>query len=278
VEARRLARERMLRRRRRAFLAVTLLVAVALIAVDMLHGGTSDPKPHAAAAAVPTHSVAPTSGRPSSGPTAQAVTYPKDGSGRFTTATGSSTVYGTAGTLLRFQVKVEKDIHGLDVQRFAATVTSILDNPQGWTAGGLWRFQRVGPGQPHDFVLHLVTPGTRDTMCHDTPPPDGYTSCRYRNNVMINVSRWMHGVPYYKNLAVYREYSISHEVGHRLGQVHELCPGKGQKAPVMQQQTLGLHGCVPNPWPYPDGKFYAGQAGEYPQNNIPTDPPSYYTN
>lgn len=265
----------MLRRRRRVFLAVTLFVAVALIGVDMLHGGTSDPKQRPAAAATPTHSAPPT--RPSPSPPVRAVTYPKDGSGRFTTATGGSTVYGTAGTLLRFQVKVEKDIHGIDVRRFAATVTSILDNPQGWTAGGLWRFQRVGPGTPHDFVLYLVTPGTRDAMCHDTPPPDGYTSCRFGNNVMINVSRWMHGVPYYTSLSVYREYAIGHEVGHRLGQVHELCPGKGKKAPVMQQQTLGLHGCVPNPWPYPNGKFYAGRVGEYPQNNIPTDPPSYYT-
>lgn len=282
VDARRLARERMLRRRRRTFLGAVLLIALAVVGVDMLQGGTKDPRDTAvaatrspqprattAAAAVPSQSA----GSPS--PSAETVTYPKDGSRSFTTARGGGGVAGSSGTLLRYQVDVEKDIHGIDVQKFADAVTAILGAPQGWTAGGEWRFQRVGPGEAHDFTLNLVTPGTRDSMCGDTP--DGYTSCRNGDNVMINVSRWVHGVPFYPSLAQYRDYAISHEVGHRLGHGHELCPGKGRKAPTMQQQTLGLHGCVANPWPYPGGKRYAGPQGDYSQAHIPSDPPSYFT-
>jgi Protein of unknown function (DUF3152) len=63
-------------------------------------------------------------------------------------------------------------------------------------------------------------------------------------------------------LPTYRQYVVNHEVGHRLG--HMLCPGTRQPAPVMQQQTLGMHGCTVNPWPYPDRKhFYTGRSGAY---------------
>jgi hypothetical protein len=44
---------------------------------------------------------------------------------------------------------------------------------------------------------------------------------------------------------------IDHETGHWLGQGHAFCARPGALAPVMQQQSKGMHGCRPNPWPLP---------------------------
>jgi hypothetical protein len=188
------------------------------------------------------------------------IRYPARGEGRFRTAAAQKATPGS-GRVLRYRVLVEKDITGVTPAAFAADVQRTLEDPRGWSGGGDRRLRRVGPGQRYDFTLYLVTPGTRDRLCHGT---DGYTSCRNGDNVVLNVARWVRGVPRYgASLAVYRQYLVNHEVGHRLGQGHELCPGRGEPAPVMQQQTLGLHGCKANAWPYLDGRRYAGRSGSY---------------
>jgi hypothetical protein len=192
------------------------------------------------------------------------VTYPEVGHQHYTVASGPGPVVGHAGELLRYRVEVETDISHLDATAFADLVEQTYAAPQGWTAGGQWRLQRVGADQPADFVLYLVTPATRDVLCQDGY--DRYTSCRKDDRVVLNVARFVLGVPDYgAPLSVYRQYMINHETGHRLYFGHELCPGPGRLAPVMQQQTLGLHGCRPNPWPYPDGHdAYHGVSGSYP--------------
>jgi hypothetical protein len=196
-----------------------------------------------------TPSPAAASTTPASKPAEPPIRFPVDGSGTWLVAEDRSPVAGHRGRLLRYRVAVERDISGVDVDQFGARVATILADPRSWTGRGGWRLQRVGPDDRADFTIYLATPATRDRLC--AMGYDRYTSCRNGNKVVLNVDRWAHGVPRYgASLDVYRAYMVNHEVGHRLGHGHKRCPGKGRPAPVMQQQTLGLRGCLPNPWPY----------------------------
>ncbi|WP_083933846.1 DUF3152 domain-containing protein [Kribbella catacumbae] len=169
---------------------------------------------------------------------------------------------GTAGRVFTFQIAIEGGIKGIDRPAFARFVRETYGAPQGWASGGLYRFRQVGPGEAADYRLMLVTPATRDTICGGSF--DQYTSCRIGDRVVLNVARWAKGVPNYgASLATYRQYMINHETGHRLGRGHELCPGPGRPAPVMEQQTLGLHGCTAYSWPYLNGQRYKGTIGQY---------------
>lgn len=64
--------------------------------------------------------------------------------------------------------------------------------------------------------------------------------------IWLNADRWMHGSAASKlPLAEYRQYMVSHEMGHSLGHDHVKCSGSGP-APIMMQQTLGIGTCSPN--------------------------------
>ncbi|RKR89748.1 uncharacterized protein DUF3152 [Micromonospora pisi] len=256
--------------------AVAVVVGVA-IAVVGLTGAGRHPNPSQANSAASAAANPAGSGSPA--PSAQApkpvvtpsqeavappkpVTYPETGPRTWQVADGRSKVYGTSGQLLRFRVSVENKIEGITANEFADAVVTTLGDPRSWTGNGQWRLQRVGPNETAAFTIYLASPATRDQLCQDGY--DRYTSCRNGNSVVINVARWAHGVPNYgASLAEYQLYVINHEVGHRLGHGHELCPGKGELAPVMQQQTLGMHGCTANAWPLQNGKLYAGKPGQY---------------
>ncbi|WP_428962392.1 DUF3152 domain-containing protein [Micromonospora fluostatini] len=199
---------------------------------------------------------------PAAPPPDPAVSYPQRGAGRFVTATTTGAVAGRGGQVLRYRVAVEVGIENLDAERFGREVAAILADERGWTAQGRWRLQRVGPDTAADFTVHLTTPVTRSRLCND--PTDRYTSCRSGDRVVLNVARWVDGVPHFDgDLETYRQYLVNHEVGHRLGRGHELCPRRGGPAPVMQQQTLGLHGCRPNAWPQVSGRHFTGPSGQY---------------
>jgi hypothetical protein len=255
--------------------AATLLTLVDLVAPGGTPGQTTGsaassapavPSPSAAAPtaepteeAEPVEETGPTedAGRAEgdAGPTeaAPATGFVQRGAGSVTVVPGTSQVHGT-GPLERFVVEVEDGI-GVDGAAFAAAVEDTLGDPRSWGAGGRMSFQRVGVEEAaagaYDFKVTLISPGNMETYCPGVGT-GGYTSCRYGDRAVINLARWETAVPDYQgDVATYRQYVVNHEVGHALGNGHQQCPGPGQLAPVMQQQTLGLRGCAKNPWPYP---------------------------
>ena len=182
-----------------------------------------------------------------------AVAFVQKGTGTVSVVDGTSPVYGT-GPLERFVVETENGI-GVDGAAFARAVESTLSDPRSWGHGGAMAFQRVGAAAAasggYDFKVALISPGSMEIFCPGVGT-GGYTSCRYGDRAVINLARWATAVPDYQgDIATYRLYVVNHEVGHALGHQHEFCAGPGRLAPVMQQQTLGLKGCVKNAWPDP---------------------------
>ncbi len=147
-------------------------------------------------------------------------------------------------------VRVEVE-HGLtiDGNAFATFVLATLNDPRSWGRDGNVGFARTAGDAP--IHVRLSTPETTDRLCGSLGT-EGRLSCRSGQDAVLNLARWVTGIPDYGgDLTGYRRYLVNHEVGHVLGHHHVLCPGPGIPAPVMQQQTLGLEGCRPNPWPYP---------------------------
>ncbi|MFC1413376.1 DUF3152 domain-containing protein [Streptacidiphilus sp. N1-12] len=219
---------------------------------------STGPDRAALAPATPSHSAPPT-------PAAFPTTYPNSAKGTYSYATGGTKRFGT-GTLQRYKVAVENGL-GVTPAAFAAQVDAILDNTQrGWSARGLWSFQRVSSG-PVAFTIYLTSPNTTYHFCEQLihldireSAPGGVNCSNNGDTVVENIARWIDLTQYYKGQPdLYHALAINHEVGHSLHHGHVSCAGAGDPAPVMMQQIKGLHGCVPNGWPYSaDGTYITG--------------------
>ncbi len=144
-----------------------------------------------------------------------------------------------------------------DTQFFALHVAQTLNDPRGWSLGGSIEFRQVSSGG--DFTVYLAQDSTLPSF---GSPCSSMWSCRVGRNVIINQTRWQTATDSWRSnggsLDSYRHYVVNHETGHWLGFGHASCPGAGQAAPVMQQQSIGLQGCRHNTWPVGGERSAAG--------------------
>uniref|UniRef100_A0A6C0EUJ9 DUF3152 domain-containing protein n=1 Tax=viral metagenome TaxID=1070528 RepID=A0A6C0EUJ9_9ZZZZ len=121
-------------------------------------------------------------------------------------------------------------------------IGTYLNDPDGWSKHG-YRFEPVESRE--SVLIRLSSPATIKKVC-GLP---GNLSCaelggRY---MYLNADRWFNGASASKlSILNYRQYMVSHEIGHILGHDHVKCPCKNCPAPIMLQQTKGIGECQPN--------------------------------
>lgn len=140
---------------------------------------------------------------------------------------------------IRVRTEVDPDVE-YDPDRFRQEVMIYLHDPDGWA-------------QKYTFVYAATGPATRIRLASRSSIraagcEEDELSCAILGgtDIWLNADRWMRGAPRSKlPLDEYRQYMVSHEMGHSLGHEHARCPGSGP-VPVMVQQTKGIGACTPN--------------------------------
>jgi len=154
----------------------------------------------------------------------------------------------TTVRVVTYRIETRGDIV-VSMKEFRQRAQQIYDDRRGWSRAYV-HFKRVRTGGAFSLVLSEAR-----FVPTFAPICDRYWSCRVGRYVIINQNRWRHGTPYFKqaggNLREYRAMVVNHETGHWFGLGHASCGGAGKPAPVMMQQSKGLFGCKPNPWPLP---------------------------
>lgn len=145
-------------------------------------------------------------------------------------------------TRYKFKTVVDPDIKETTNNEFNFLVSVYLNDPDGWVSKG-YSFKSVETNP--DVVIRLVTPATIEKMCG--LPRNLSCAVLGGDKMYLNSNRWFNGSTESKlDLENYRQYMVSHEIGHILGFEHESCPCPNCLAPVMMQQSLGIGKCIPN--------------------------------
>jgi hypothetical protein len=143
---------------------------------------------------------------------------------------------------IRYRAIVDSDVK-YPLKKFEEELSVYLADPDGWASRG---YVFLHDRQRPEITISLSSPAT----IHKLGCQDPQLSCAMLggDSMHINAHRWTGGpvVRQNRSLDDYRQYVVSHEMGHVLGFDHVSCPGKGHAAPIMMQQTLGLGECSPN--------------------------------
>jgi len=134
-----------------------------------------------------------------------------------------------------------KEKHNISDVKFL--LFTYLNYPEGWAKHGY--FFEPTSLKNEDVLVRLSNPKTIKAICG----LEGNLSCAELGGkkMYLNSDRWFHGSKKSKlSLEDYRQYMVSHEMGHILGYEHETCPCKNCPAPIMMQQTKGIGQCSPN--------------------------------
>jgi hypothetical protein len=167
---------------------------------------------------------------------------------------GHAIVTGTAeagaGPTVRFTVELELAT-GIDPAAALEVAEAALLDPRSWARDR--HLVRIADPEHADIRLLFATPSTVDRLCGEVGlRTHGVYSCWTGTFATINSWRYAFGATGFDDLDTYRRYVVNHEVGHGLGFGHVGCPGPGELAPVMMQQSASLGACVANGWPHPD--------------------------
>ena len=125
---------------------------------------------------------------------------------------------------------------------FQKELAVYLSDPDGWVSQGYVFVEVKRNPRVH---IRLSSPKTlQESGCRN-----GGLSCADLggSRIWLNAMRWGQGASKSQlPLSEYRQYMVTHEMGHILGHDHAKCPGTGHPAPLMMQQTLGIGACKPN--------------------------------
>ncbi len=191
-----------------------------------------------------------TSGSETSGSSTSAVSSTETTETTTSSTQPSTSASSTAPAAIPIRIRLDRRVDDAATDGFAELVERVLTDDRGWSrAGFVFSFDDTA----FDYTVVLAEGPEVDSLClpYDT---FGRFSCQIGPTVALNADRWRGAVESWPlSLDEYRTMLVNHEVGHLIGQHHPAtrCPGDGQPAPVMAQQSSGVAPCLANPWPLP---------------------------